>query len=81
MYGAIFRDVRQRKAAFKYHQEFHAPYVASYGKDSEDDYLDSVYRFLYGSAFKPFIEFCAKKENMGFDEYCEMLGIDKAELL
>ena len=80
-YCDIFREVRQRVAAFKLYYEFHSPYVETYGKASEDDYLDEVYRFLYGTAFKDFIEFCAKKEGMDFDKYCTMLDIDKTKLL
>lgn len=33
------------------------------------------------SASQAFIEFCANKENVGFDEYCDDMGIDKARLI
>ena len=46
-----------------------------------DEYLDDAYRFLYTSASKGFIEFCAKKEGMELDRYCEMLGIKESDLI
>lgn len=80
-YDKIFGEVRQRVAAFKYWQEFchlqglYSPLVA------EDEYLDEAYRFLYTSASKGFIEFCAKKEGMALGEYCEMLGVKESNLI
>ena len=78
-YKDIFIEVRQRVAAFKYWQEYTR--TQCYLAFSEDDYLDEAYRFLYTSASKGFMEFCAKKEGMSFDEYCDMLGISKEKLI
>ena len=77
-YGEVFPEVRQRVAAFKYWQEF----ILSkfYGVD-EDDYLDEAYRFLYTSASKDFMEFCAKKEGMTVGEYCDSLGVYQGDLI
>lgn len=80
-YKDIFVEVRQRVAAFQYWKEFshlqglYSPLIA------EDEYLDEAYRFLYTSASKGFVEFCAKKEGMGFDEYCDMLDISRENLI
>lgn len=78
-YKDIFIEVRQRVAAFQYWKEF-TNQTGLYGI-TEGDYLDEAYRFLYTSASKGFIEFCAKKEGMSFDEYCDMLGISKEKLI
>lgn len=83
-YDEIFVEVRQRVAAFRYWREFwnktaHETYP--YGGVSESEYLDDAYRFLYTSASRGFIEFCAKKEGMALGEYCEMLGIKESDLL
>ena len=81
-YKDIFIEVRQRVAAFKYWKEYwRTDELNSYGKIPQDEYLDEAYRFLYTSASKGFMEFCAKKEGMSFDEYCDMLGISKEKLI
>ena len=83
-YDIVFTEVRQRVAAFKYWREFlrNSPNETyPYGGVSEADYLDEAYRFLYTLASKDFIEFCAKKEGMSFDEYCDMLGICQDDLI
>ena len=76
-YGKVFPEVRQRVAAFRYWQEYlKGRFVeSSYGVSTERKYLDSAYRFLYTTASKEFLEFCAKKEGMLLDKYLEMLGI------
>lgn len=81
-YDEIFVEVRQRVAAFKYWKEYWSTdKLISYGKVSQDEYLDEAYRFLYTSASKGFIEFCAKKEGMLLGEYCDMLGIKESDLI
>ena len=83
-YGKIFPEVRQRVAAFKYWKEFcegSAMELPTYGVSDEDDYLDEAYRFLYTSASKDFIEFCASKEGMDLNEYCSCMEIDIDGLL
>lgn len=76
-YGKVFPEVRQRVAAFRYWQEYlnSRSVKSSYRVSTERDYLDSAYRFLYTSASKEFLEFCAKKDRMPLDKYLEMLGI------
>jgi hypothetical protein len=78
-YGEIFTEVRQRVAAFQYWKEF-TNQTGLYGI-TESDYLDEAYRFLYTSASKGFMEFCAKKEGMTVDEYCDMLGVHQGDLI
>lgn len=78
-YNDIFVEVRQRVAAFQYWKEF-TNQTGIYGI-TETDYLDEAYRFLYTSASKGFMEFCAKKEGMPLDEYCEMLGVRQGDLI
>lgn len=78
-YNDIFVEVRQRVAAFQYWKEF-TNQTGIYGI-TETDYLDEAYRFLYTSASKGFMEFCAKKEGMPLDEYCEMLGVRQEDLI
>lgn len=78
-YDDIFVEVRQRVAAFQYWKEF-TNQTGIYGI-TETDYLDEAYRFLYTSASKGFMEFCAKKEGMPLDEYCEMLGVRQEDLI
>lgn len=78
-YGEVFRSVRQRCAAFRYYQIFSSS-TEVYGIN-EMDYLDAAYRFLYSTATKDFIEFCAKQEDMDFDKYCDMLELDKTQLI
>jgi hypothetical protein len=83
-YDEVFPEVRQRVAAFKYWREFlrNSPNETyPYGGVNEDDYLDEAYRFLFTSASKDFMEFCAKKEGMTVDEYCDMLGIKFSDLI
>ena len=81
-YDEIFSEVRQRVAAFKYWKEYWGnDKLTSYVKVDQDEYLDEAYRFLYTSASKGFMEFCAKKEGMDFDEYCDMLGICQDDLI
>ena len=82
-YDRIFVEVRQRVAAFKYWQEFWKGRVekSSYGDVPEEDYLDEAYRFLFTSASKDFMEFCAKKEGVEFDEYICWLGIKESDLI
>lgn len=81
-YDEVFSEVRQRVAAFKYWQEYCGnDHLTSYGKVSQDEYLDEAYRFLYKSASKGFMEFCAKKEGMDFDEYCDMLDVSPEKLV
>lgn len=80
-YYEVFDEVRQRVAAFKYWKEYwNADSLNSYGKMTEDEYLDEAYRFLYTSASRGFMEFCAKKEGMDFNEYCKELGVDPEDL-
>jgi hypothetical protein len=43
--------------------------------------LDEAYRFLYTAASKGFMEFCAKKEGMTVDEYCDSLGVYQGDLI
>lgn len=73
-YGSIFISVRQRSAAFCYFNEWLGG-SSGYGHIKEFEYLEDVYRFLNTSASKDFIEFCAKKEAMTFDECCDVMGI------
>jgi hypothetical protein len=82
-YDEVFPEVRQRVAAFKYWQEFWKGRSGEYryGTSSEEDYLDDAYRFLYTSASKDFMEFCAKKEGMTVDEYCDSLGVYQGDLI
>ena len=84
-YGKMFPEVRQRVVAFRYQQEYLKAFsgefsCGSYGVTTEREYLDSAYRFLYTSASKEFLEFCAKKEGMTLDKYLEMLGICMEDL-
>lgn len=83
-YDEIFVEVRQRVAAFRYWREFwnktaHETYP--YGGVSESEYLDEAYRFLFTTACRAFMEFCAKKEGMALGEYCDMLGIKESDLI
>ena len=78
-YDDIFVEVRQRVSAFQYWKEF-TNQTGLYGI-TENDYLDEAYRFLYTSASKDFMEFCAKKEGMPFDEYCDMLDVSQRDLI
>ena len=83
-YKDIFVEVRQRIAAFRYWQEFWnntAHEMCTYNSVPENEYLDEAYRFLFTTASKTFLEFCAKKEGMSFDKYCKMLDVDPAELI
>lgn len=81
-YGKVFPEVRQRAVVFQYWQEYlKGRFVeSSYGVSTERDYLDSAYRFLYTSASKEFLAFCAKKEGMSLDRYLEMLGVCMEDL-
>ena len=78
-YDEIFSEVRQRVAAFQYWKEF-TNQTDIYGM-SEEFYLDEAYRFLFTSASKDFMDFCAKKENMTLDAYCDMLGIKFSDVI
>ena len=78
-YDEVFPEVRQRVAAFRYWKEF-TNQNDIYGM-SEEFYLDEAYRFLYTSASKDFMEFCAKKEGMTVDEYCDSLGVYQGDLI
>ena len=82
-YGEVFTGVRQRVAAFKHWQEFWKGHFGTYryGTSTEEDYLDEAYRFLFTTASKYFMEFCAKKEGMPLDEYCDMLGVNRGDLV
>ena len=83
-YGDIFVEVRQRVAAFRYWREFwekRGQNDCPYGGVAEGEYLDAAYRFLFCTAARYFIEFCAKKEEMALGEYCEMLGIKESDLI
>lgn len=81
-YDEIFVEVRQRVASFQYWKEYWGnDKLTSYGEVSQDEYLDDAYRFLYTSASKEFMEFCAKKEGMLLGQYCDMLGIKESDLL
>jgi len=71
-YGDIFREVRQRVAAYKYYRE----YWNSSKSVVTDDFLDDAYRFLYTSVEPKFINYCAEKENMDPIEYTKMLVED-----
>ena len=81
-YGKVFPEVRQRVAVFRYWlEDLNGRSVkSSYGISTERDYLDDAYRFLYTSASKEFMEFCAKKDGMSLDKYLEMLGICTEDL-
>ena len=81
-YGKVFPEVRQRALVFQYWQEYlnGRSVKSSYGVSTEMDYLDDAYRFLYTSASKEFMEFCAKKDGMSLDKYLEMLGICTEDL-
>lgn len=79
-YGDIFVEVRQRVAAFRYFKEFTGD-VDAFSYMDEPDYLDEAYRFLYSSASKSVIAFCAGKEGMTFDNYCSVMGVKKEELM
>ena len=85
-YGEVFPEVRQRVAAFRYWQEYMNDRLffvgkSSYGVFPENEYLDSAYRFLYTSASKEFMEFCAKKEEMSLDKYLEVLDVCMEDLI
>ena len=82
-YDDVFPEVRQRVAAFRYWHEYMKDRFdeSSYGVSPENDYLDSAYRFLYTSASKEFMEFCAKKEEMSLDEYLKMLDVCMEDLI
>ena len=81
-YGKVFPEVRQRALVFQYWQEYlnGRSVKSSYGVSTERDYLDDAYLFLYTSASKEFMEFCAKKDGMSLDKYLEMLGICTEDL-
>ena len=78
-YEDVFTEVRQRVAAFNYWKEY-TNQERIYGM-TEDFYLDEAYRFLYVTASKGFMKFCAEKEGMSLPDYCAMLGIAESELL
>ena len=78
-YGDIFVEVRQRVAAFQYWNEF-LGCPDSYGHIKEGDYLDDAYRFLFTTASRDFIKFCAVKEEMEFHAYCRAMGIEEERL-
>ena len=78
-YGDIFNEVRQRVAAFQYWKEF-TNQTDIYGI-TESYYLEEVYRFLFTTASREFIKFCAEKEGMNFEEYCRSLEIDLSKLI
>ena len=83
-YGNIFVEVRQRVAAFKYWREYwkgRGQNTYPYGGVEESEYLDDAYRFLFTTASKDFIGFCAKKEGVDFEEYCDWLGIRQKDLI
>ena len=83
-YDKIFVEVRQRVAAFRYWREFwnlRGQNNCPYGDMDEGEYLDAAYRFLFSTASRDFIEFCAKKEGMDLGEYCDMLGIKESDLI
>jgi len=82
-YGDIFVEVRQRVAAFKMWADFcRTKYsIPEYAKAKEGDYLDEAYRFLYTSASRDFIKYCARREKMRFNDYCANMGIDKKQLI
>ena len=72
-YGSIFKSARQKAAAYKFYEEFSRE--STYGFADEVDYLKEAYSFLCKPAHRDFIEFCAKKEAMTFDKYCDVMGI------
>lgn len=78
-YNDIFVEVRQRVAAFRYFNEWLGG-SSGYGHIKESEYLDDAYRFLYTSASRDFIKFCAAKEFLEFPAYCRVMGIDEKEL-
>lgn len=80
-YGDIFVEVRQRSAAFQYWKEFTNQTPTGLYGIADSDYLDEVYRFLYMSASRDFIKFCAVKEGMEFHAYCRAMEIDEKELI
>lgn len=78
-YGDIFVEVRQRVAAFQYWRKYwkdRGQNNCPYGGVDEGEYLDGAYRFLFSTATRDFIGFCASKEDMDLNEYCSCLGID-----
>ena len=79
-YGSIFISARQRAAAYKFYEEFSWE-RSTYGFAGEVDYLKEAYSFLCKPAHRDFIEFCAKKEAMTFDKYCDVMGINVDELV
>lgn len=82
-YGDIFVEVRQRVCAFKYWRKYwkdRGQNNCPYGGADESEYLDEAYRFLFTTATRDFIEFCAGEEDMDLNEYCSCLGIDVDEL-
>lgn len=83
-YGDIFVEVRQRVCAFKYWRKFwknRGQNNYPYGRVDESEYLDDAYRFLFTTASRDFIEFCAHMEFADFDEYCGWLGINQKDLV
>lgn len=75
-YGDLFASVRQRVAAFKYYLEFN-DCKNYFNSETEDDYIDNAYRFLYTTVIDinndKFLKFCAKKEKMSYKDYTKML--------
>lgn len=76
-YGDIFTEVRQRVAAFQFWQEYTGS--TTYGED-EAKYLDLAYRFLYTSADRGFMAYCAMKEDVTLEDYCKGLEVDESKL-
>ena len=79
-YCDIFTETRQRVAAFMNWKSLYGD-TSEYGKIHEDEYLEQVYSFLFCTATREFIEFCAMKEGLTFEEYCTSLEINPDELL
>ena len=75
--GDIFVEVRQQVAAFNYYCDF---YKTDKDKLVGDDMLDEAYRMLNTMASYEFIEYCADREGMDMESYCEMLDIDPNKL-
>ena len=68
-FGDVFREVRQRVGAYRL-------VCKMYGrKCPDDDTLDDVFRFLYGTCTEDFLEFCAKEEGYSdIEEYKNDIG-------
>lgn len=74
-YGDIFEELKERVDAFRLYTEY-ADLDLSDENNTFDEQLSVIYGFLDAKVERDFIEFCAKKNGMKFDKYCDMLGIE-----